>query len=232
MKHLKILIVEDEVLIAEDLKDTLLEFGILEIEMAHNKIIAFKQIKEFEPDIVLLDIRMKKELDGLEVGKFLMTETTIPFIYITAHSDVAMIKDIIKTKPISYITKPFKMSDLFASITLAMNQIQQLKNVPKQIKLETGTSTQMVNIDDILYIESEGNYIYVYCTDSKYTLRQSLDSIANKLSNTHFFRIQRSYIININKIGAYSKKTVTINGVELPISRTLVDEFEARLNSK
>jgi two-component system, LytTR family, response regulator LytT len=232
MKNLKILIVEDEVLIAEDLKDTLLEFGVLEIEMAHNKIIAFKQIKEFEPDIVLLDIRMKKELDGLDVGKFLMTETIIPFIYITAHSDVAMIKDIIKTKPISYITKPFKTSDLFASITLAMDQIQQLKDAPKQIKLDTGTSTQMVNSDDILYIESEGNYICVYCTSSKFTLRQSLDSIANELGNKHFFRIQRSYLINLNKISAYTKKTVTINGIELRISRALVDEFEARLNSK
>jgi two-component system, LytTR family, response regulator LytT len=162
MEHLKILIVEDEVLIAEDLKDTLVEFGITKIEMAHNKIIAMQYIHSFIPDIVLLDIRMKNELDGLDVGKYLMRETTIPFIYITAHSDVAMIKDIIKTKPISYITKPFKESDLFASINLAMEQLQKQAPVKKQIKLDTGKSINMVEIDDIQYIESERNYITVY----------------------------------------------------------------------
>src|SRR5687767_7181612 len=116
MDNVKILIVEDEVLIAEDLKDMLSSFGMKEVQMAHDKTSALGIIQTFSPKIVLLDIRMEKETDGLEIGKLLKGNPDISYIYITAHSDVAMVKKILETEPSGYITKPIKKSDLYASI--------------------------------------------------------------------------------------------------------------------
>ncbi|MGZ3885301.1 MAG: LytR/AlgR family response regulator transcription factor [Bacteroidia bacterium] len=227
MENLKILIVEDEVLIAEDLKDILNGFGHREIYLAHSKREAMQQLDAFKPDVVLLDIRMEKELDGLELGEYINSKFQIPFIYITAHSDTAMIKEIVKTKPAGYITKPFKKSDLFANLNLVANQIAESKK--NNLLIKDGYNTLVISFSDILYIEGEGNYINIYSSTKKAVSRQSLDSIMEQLDDALFFRIHRSFIINVSKVTKYSKKEVEINGTKLPVSRNVADAFESRM---
>lgn len=224
MESVKILIVDDEVLIAEDIKDTLISFGIKKIAMAHEKDEAIKMVDYFAPDVVLLDIRMENETDGIEIGKYVANNTQKTFIYITAHSDVEMINKIIKTKPIAYITKPVKKSDLYASISLAIEKIKSIrKNV---LKIKNGYSFILVPYDSILYIKSDGNYVDIYCTEKKYAIRQSLDSILLDLDESIFLKIHRSYIVNTNKIIQFSKKEVVIQSLTLPVSRSLGDKLE------
>lgn len=224
MENFKILIVDDEVLIAEDLKDILKGFGHKEIELAHSKSEAIKKLDTFKPDVALLDIRMEKEMDGLELGEFINSNHKIPFIYITAHSDMAMIKEIVKTKPAAYITKPFKKSDLFVSLNLVAAEIKQAEK--NNLCIKDGYDTVIIPFDTILYIEGEGNYINIFCESKKVVSRQSLDNIIEQLNKDLFFRIHRSYIINLSKTNRYSKKEVEINGITLPVSRNIADEFE------
>lgn len=225
MKKLKILIVDDEVLIAEDLKDILKSFGVQDIFLAHSKADALKALNTYELDIVLLDIRMESELDGLELGQYILDNLKIPFIYITAHSDMAMIENIVKTKPSAYITKPFKKSDLYANLNLIMDSTN--KSESSSLYIKDGYNTVILPIDSILYIEGEGNYINIYCEGKKTVSRQSLDSIYDSLNKEIFFRIHRSFIVNKQKISKYSKKEVEINNVKLPVSRNISEEFEA-----
>lgn len=224
MRKLKILIVDDEVLIAEDLKDILKSFGIKEIHLAHSKAEALKALNEFRPQIVLVDIRMEHELDGLELGQNILDSYKIPFIYITAHSDMAMIEKIIKTKPAAYITKPFKKSDLYASLNLIWNSLS--KNEPTSLNIKDGYNTVILPFDTILYIEGEGNYINVYSETKKTVSRQSLDSVYELLDADKFFRIHRSYIVNAQKITKFSKKEVELNTIKLPVSRNVAEEFD------
>jgi len=223
MDNLRILIVEDEVLIAEDLKDTLVAFGVKKVEMAHDKADALKALETFDPDLVLLDIRMEKETDGIEIGEHISKNHQKPFIYITAHSDVEMIKKIVKTKPLAYITKPIKRSDLFASISLAQEHLKGRPSANLQIK--DGFSTLVIPIDTILYIESEGNYINIHCDQKRHISRQSLDSVVSELKSDQFFRIHRSYLVNVSRIKSFSKKEVILENISLPVSRGLADDF-------
>jgi len=227
MEKIQILIVDDEILIAEDLKDILTGFGYKEISMAHNKADAMEMLSKLKVDVALLDIRMEKELDGLELGEYINKSYQIPFIYITAHSDMAMIREIVKTKPVAYITKPFKKSDLFASINLAIDQINQRKKTSLHVK--DGYETIIIPFNEILYIETEGNYLNIFCQSKKIVSRQSLESLMEELDEDIFFRIHRSYIINVSKTNKYSKKEVEMNGVTLPVSRNVIEEFEARM---
>jgi DNA-binding LytR/AlgR family response regulator len=221
LEHIKILIVEDEVLIAEDLKDILKTFGLKKIEMVHDKASAFENLRLNKPDIAILDIRMEKELDGLEIGEFIQNNYKLPFIFITAHSDIEMIKKIIKTKPVGYITKPFKKSDLFANINLAIEQL----TTNNKLFIKDGYSTHVININEILYIESEGNYINIFTSSKKYLSRQNMESILLHIDSNDFLKIHRSYIINLNKVKKYSSKEVFINDLTLPISKTFYDVF-------
>ena len=221
MEQIKILIVEDEVLIAEDLKDILKTFGLKKIEMVHDKASALENLRLYKPDIAILDIRMEKELDGLEIGEYIQNNYKLPFIFITAHSDIEMIKKIIKTKPVGYITKPFKKSDLFAHINLAIEQL----TTNNKLFIKDGYSTHVININDIVYIESEGNYITIFTSGKKYLSRQNMESILLDLDSSDFLKIHRSYIINWNKVKKYSNKEVIINEITLPISKTFYDVF-------
>lgn len=232
MENVKILIVDDEILIAEDLKDILGNFGFKKTALAHDKNTALETIKEFSPDIVLLDIRMETELDGLYIGEYINEKLKIPFIYITAHSDIAMVKEIVKTKPSGYITKPFKKSDLLANITMAYQNIQT-KNLSKsKLAIKDGYETVIIDFNDINYIEAEGNYINIFCINKKLVSRQSIDSVLRDLDEASFFRIQRSYIVNLTKVARYSKKDLLIGEITLPISKNSIDEFEIRMMQK
>ena len=230
MESIKILIVEDEILIAEDLKDNLLSFGLKKIEMAHDKIEAMKTIRETNPDLILLDIRMENETAGIEIGDYISKNIHKPFIYITAHSDVQMIKEILKTKPNGYITKPIKKSDLFAAINLVISQ--QKRNEDNFLRIKDGYATVLINSLSILYIESDGNYINIFCEDKKHVSRQSLDSVINDLNKDNFYRIHRSYLVNVSQIMKFSKKEVQIGKVTLPVSRNEGDNFENFMQTK
>ncbi len=224
MENIKILIVDDEVLIAEDLKDSILSFGITKIELAHDKEGAVEALHSFDPDVVLLDIRMENETDGIEIGEYISKHFNKPFIYITAHSDVEMIKQLVKTKPSAYITKPVKNSDLFVSISLA---VELLNNAASDnLKIKDGHSTLLVAVNSILYIASEGNYVNIFCEHKRHVSRQSLDSIVSELDGAQFFRIHRSYLVNVSKVTRYSRKEVIIGDVTLPVSRNLGEELE------
>lgn len=230
MDNVRILIVEDEVLIAEDLKDMLFSFGMKEIQMAHDKTSALGLIETFNPKIVLLDIRMENETDGLEIGKLLKGNTNISYIYITAHSDMAMVQKIIETKPAGYITKPIKKSDLYASVNLAISR-QETNLERKTLRVKDGYAYVLIPQDEILYLESDGNYVQVISKNKKILVRQPLDSLLAELDPKQFFKIHRSYIINISKLIKYSRKEVKMQDVTLPVSRNLADEFEKFMRS-
>ena len=148
MTNFKILIVEDEILIAEDLSDLLRSFGINEIDMAHDKNSAIKKINEFNPDLILLDVRMENELTGIQIAEIINEKYKTPFIFITAHSDVEMMKSILKTVPVGYITKPFKKADLFANIALIRERLKT--HAAKQIILKDGLKNVLLDVDDVI----------------------------------------------------------------------------------
>jgi two-component system, LytTR family, response regulator LytT len=228
-RNIKVLIVEDEVLIAEDLKDLLNSFGIVEVEMAHSKASAISALKASAPHLALLDIRMEGELDGLEIAEHINSSLKIPFVFITSHSDLATIQKIVKVKPAGYLTKPFKKSDLFAVINLVADENN---NSPKKILIKDGIKTVIFEPGEIDYIEGEGNYINIYAGRKRVLARQSLESIVQQLDSDKYFRIHRSFVINLERIVHFTKKEVVVGGTKIPIARSILGEFEQLMSGK
>src|ERR1700677_2467291 len=118
----RILIVEDERVTAEDLRDILTDLGYSVTALVSNAADAIAQAQENAPDIALMDIRIQGEMDGTATALVLRDRFNIPVIYLTAHVDGDTVARAKHAGPLGYITKPFQEAALHASIEIALHR--------------------------------------------------------------------------------------------------------------
>src|SRR5579864_2945217 len=121
----RILIVEDERITAEDLHDILTDLGYTVTASVASGSDAIDRAGETRPDLALMDIRIKGEMDGTETARVLRERFNIPVVYLTAHADTATLARAKLAAPLGYITKPFQEAELHASIEMALHKHQQ-----------------------------------------------------------------------------------------------------------
>ena len=120
MPETKILIVEDEKILAMGLKNKLEKLGYIITGLASSGNEAIESVKSIQPDIVLMDIILKGEMDGIDTAKFIVNLYDIPIIYLTAYADDETLARAEKTCPYGYILKPYKENELKANIKMAL----------------------------------------------------------------------------------------------------------------
>jgi AraC-like DNA-binding protein len=116
-----IIVVEDEPIIARDLKEILENEGFLvktETDSVEN---AIELIKNLNPVLVLIDVNLKHSKDGIDIGNFLLEFEKIPYMYVTSYADKITIDRIKQTRPYGYITKPFKSIDIIINVNIILN---------------------------------------------------------------------------------------------------------------
>src|SRR5579863_23083 len=118
----RILIVEDERITAEDLRDILTDLGYTVTASVSSGAEAIARAEETTPDLALMDIRIKGQMDGTETARILRERFNIPVIYLTAHADSATVARAKDAEPLGYITKPFQEAELHASIEIALHK--------------------------------------------------------------------------------------------------------------
>ncbi|RXJ91847.1 DNA-binding response regulator [Arcobacter sp. CECT 8983] len=126
----KVLIVEDETIVALEIKKVLEKLDFIVTDMATDYGSALKSVKDNKPDIILMDIDLRDDKDGIDVAKQIQKTSNIPIIYTTAYSDEKTLNRAIETNPVTYLIKPFKRDELKSNILLG---IYKSKNavVPK-----------------------------------------------------------------------------------------------------
>ncbi|WP_292465713.1 response regulator [Methanolobus sp.] len=125
MDNAKILVVEDENVVALEIKKRLTRLGYVVPSVAASGKEAISKAKGFLPDLILMDIRLKGEMDGIEAAQEIWTQLGIPVIYLTAHSDDETLKRAKQTNPYGYVLKPFEEEDLRAVIEVALYRRQK-----------------------------------------------------------------------------------------------------------
>ena len=199
----KILIVEDQVLIANHIQNILMDCDYTSIALAFDIPDATVTLKEFQPEIILLDINVDGHDTGIEWAKSNLKEEKV--IFITGQTEMETLKRALQIQPIAYLTKPIKKIDLIAAIEVAKEQLK-----PKSIIIKDGYNEVKIFLDTILFVKSDKNYIDII-TDSKiHTIRTTLDSFHKELDESIFCRVHRSYIVNKNKICVKSSSFVKI----------------------
>lgn len=125
MKKPKVLIVEDETIVALDIKSVLTDLGFEVSDFVKNHDSAISSILDNKPDIILMDINLKNSKDGIETVKDIQKIENIPIIYLTAYSDETTINRAIETNPISYLLKPFNRAELKSTILLGLYKVNK-----------------------------------------------------------------------------------------------------------
>lgn len=217
-----ILIVEDELLIAEHISRILKSSGYPSNFYVTNVEDAISAIEKQKPQIVLTDILLQGERTGIDLGNLLHTKYRIPFIYITSHSGPEMLAKVKFTHPNAYLVKPFKKEDLAVAIELALfNSSSEADETENYLTVKDGHAIAQISYDDILWLEAEGNYTLLHTdTQKKRLLRSVITDLHKQLPENDFIRIHRSFVVNRKKITEFTAAQVTVKDVKLPVGRT------------
>lgn len=204
---------------------------------------AIMAIRNQRPDILLLDIDMPY-INGFELLE-MVADVDFEVIFTTAHDEYAL--KAFRISAVDYLLKPIEASELIDAvekvriirekrqpsrqIQFLIEQIKGLEtNSVQQIALPTFDGLEILQMDDIVYCQSDGAYCHVFRENqSDLFISKTLRYLEDALSNFHFFRIHRSYLVNLNKIQKYSKTdgglVVMSTGEELPVSRSKKKEL-------
>jgi len=129
MEKARILIVEDEELVALGIQSYLEDNGCIDSAIRTTGDAAIEAISEFAPDLVLMDISLSGAMSGIEAAKTITDSFHIPIIYLTAHSDMKTIEDAKLTQPYGYIVKPFDERNLLATIEMALYKASHIGEI-------------------------------------------------------------------------------------------------------
>jgi DNA-binding NarL/FixJ family response regulator len=140
----RVLIVEDDRLVALDLSSMLHEFGYQVCATAHAAEQALASAASLQPDLVLMDIRLEGEPDGIEAASRMRAQLGLHVIYLTANSDLSTVERAKQTEPYGYVLKPVRPLDLRCCLELAMHRVRQERSMQRSVPPVSHTSLQPV----------------------------------------------------------------------------------------
>lgn len=245
---LKIGIVEDEMIISENIKTSLKQLGYEVAPVATDFDGAVAMIEAEHPDFMILDICIQGNHDGIELGSYINDHYQIPFIFLTGNSDTTYVERAKLTSPAGYLVKPFTKEDLYTSIEISFSSYLKSKSnstlpdasrqhsdnfiVDDSLFIKEGSSFYKVPFKDILYLESDHIYVKVATSFEKtYIVRSSLQQFLQNFNPEKYFRVHRSFVVNLDCVESINSYHLTIRGRQIPISRNFRDELLARLRT-
>ncbi len=242
MSKIKIGIVEDEAIIADSLCSILEKLGYQVCEPAANFKEGLEMIEKEKPDILLLDINLNGKKDGIDLAWKVKEDYDIPFIFLTANADAATVERAKQTDPPAYLIKPFNRDDLYSSIEICLFNFSKKKQTAAATVLQDGNYFikdalfikdgyyfHKVYFKDIVYLESDNNYVTVFTSTKNYLVRSSLHLYLEHFDKDKFFRIHRSFVVALEHIDAINTDNIIVNGKELPIGKNYRDELLSKL---
>ena len=228
MSKIKCIIVEDEPLAVKVLSDYILQVPFLDLRGTFkDAILATDFLRDNTIDLIFLDIHLPK-LKGMA---FLKTLTHPPAVIITtAYHQYAV--EGFNLNVTDYLLKPFE----FERFLVAVNKVETAQSerqppgespeIKDHLFLTVQKKKMKILFSEIVYIESQREYIKIVTTKKEYLSKMSTHEMEELLPTQLFRRIHRSFIISINRIESYTAEMVEVNGVSIPIGRGYRDIME------
>ncbi len=240
----KVLIVEDEMIIAAKISLHLEQLGYEVVGILPRGEEAVVQCRQSPPDILLLDVNLKGNIDGVETAKVLRKEGIIvPTIFLTANSDQTTFDRAKSTYPQAFLTKPYHKTELARAIDLAiLNATRAPASAPAispiaedahlltdRIFVRHKERMVKLYLKDILYVEAERAYCKIVTPTVEYLLSIALGRLEEQMTSGSFMRVHRSYLINLLQIDEIAEGHVAIAGKAIPIGKSHREAFAARV---
>lgn len=208
---MKVLIVDDETLALSRLNRLLTETGITDITACDNGLEAMKAIAQKDFDLVFLDISMP-QISGLELANHLMDVSPKTFIvFQTAYSEYAL--EAFQNGGVGYLMKPVSLEALQKVVEKVKKLAPNRNQMDKKIMGKSGNKLYIIDKDDIYYIKADLDEVIVKIKEADVYVRKKIGELEILLDTPNFFRVHRSYIVNIDKIK--SMKSVEQSKLEI-----------------
>ncbi|UYZ63731.1 LytR/AlgR family response regulator transcription factor [Hymenobacter weizhouensis] len=247
MSARRILIVEDEVIIAQHLRSLLQRLGYEVVAHATRASQALELLRQHQPDLLLIDVMLRGELDGIDLAGRLRAEHAVPFVFVTSLADAATVARAKQTRPYGYLIKPFNEQEVYVTLELAFTAFADEQAAPAPAKpadaaplaatavhdsifVRDRRQLTKVSFTELLWLQADGNYTSLFTADSKYTVSSPLKLIEDRLPATDFVRIHKSYIVALSQITALDAQGVRIGDKSIPVGRAYQADLMSRLN--
>ena len=227
------MIVEDDELSASKMEMQIDKLGHELFGVVDNSDDAIAILQTKQPDLILMDINIEGEYDGIELTDMIHQQWKIPVIFISSLQDDYTFRRLQRTNPVSFILKPFSEIQLKRTVQLVVEQLNTVtnevfeitENIEKKsndyIFIKRKKQLEKVNISDIFYIEADGKYAQIYMIDKKYLVRMSQKEVMNRLNSNQFIQTHRSFVVNMEKIKSVDLQdsVIILDNMHVPISR-------------
>lgn len=229
-KKITCVIVDDEPIAREIITSFVQKTPSLElIKTCKNAMEAINFNQENNVDLFFLDINMP-EVNGISLAKIIGNKSKI--IFTTAYRDYAV--DGFNLNVVDYLLKPIAFERFFEAVqkvnsAFTPSEIKEKTESKNYIFVRSDRKMVKINFDEILYIESLGDYLKIFLDKETVITRETMNNIDSKLPINKFIRIHRSYIVSINKINSYTNEFIEINKKALPISRSYKESVLQKL---
>lgn len=240
MKATKILIVEDEFLTANSLKKELENYTYIITDIAKNASEVFLSLAETKPDIILLDINLQGDKDGIWIASKIKENYKIPFIFLTAYTDEETVNRAILTEPNGYLAKPYNHINIHTTIQSALGN-QSKKLVQKTINgdnkvtyIKENSHYIKVLLSNVIYIKSTRKKVELFLTNRVITLRNKLSEIEQILKDEGLvlFQPHRSYLVNLDYMVSFNNTHIILDGFLIPLSSKNKEMLKEHLRIK
>lgn len=248
MSKTNVLVVEDESIVSKDIQHSLKKLGYNVVGAAATGEKAIELANETKPDVVLMDIMLKGDMNGIEAADQIRKTMSIPVIYLTAYADEGTLARAKVTEPCGYIIKPFKEIDIHTSIEMAIYKHKRESEVRKErdmlyslvenrdnkefIFVKSNSRLVKLKTKDIYFIEALKDYVVINALSTRYTIHSTMKDIEKKLPGDDFLRVHRSFIVRLDKIAAIEQPNLILENDKkvIPIGGSYKDELSKRIN--
>lgn len=233
-EQVKILIVEDELLTATDIKEKLEKLGYLITGIAQAAGEALLLAKNTDPDIIILDIKLTGSKNGIEAAEMIRDIWQGPIIFLSANADKKLLKKAIKVNPSAYLLKPFNLNEIAINIEIAINSFLTQSPQTHGVSLRYNSDFLFVPVDythqkikksSILFIEASGSYVKIITHKEQFIISTNLGNFEKQLNDPAFLRISRRHLVNLIHIDRIEGNQLIIADQKLLIG----ESFKARL---
>jgi len=226
MENSNILIVEDEYIVAQDIKDTLESGGYSVVGISETGEEAIRETAKHYPDMVLMDLKLKGEFDGIETAKKIKTLTDIPVIYVTAYADRKTLERAKTTEPYGYIVKPYNDREIITTVEMALYKYKKDKKLKES---EKDLYNTLKSIGDSVIVTNNKGFITFMNHSAEELTGWNLEEAMQKSLGDVFtvINIQNKkikfniydYISKYGKLEEFPNNKILIarNGEEIPI---------------
>jgi two-component system, LytTR family, response regulator LytT len=248
MTKLKVLVVEDESIIAKDIQQGLKKLGYAVPVTVDTGQKAIEEVGRSCPDLVLMDIMLAGDMSGIDSAKVIHEKYNIPVIFLTAYADDNTLIKAKISEPYGYIIKPFREKELQATIEMAVykherdsqtkrerdlfHSLVENKEARDSIFVRADFRLNKINFTDICFVEAMKDYVIINTVNNSFTTHATMKEMMRILPEKDFIRVQRGFIVRLDKIFSIKDPNLVIEGkmTVIPIGGLYRKALYSRLN--